>query len=363
MEITPNKLILQAFGLEPEGLNVRRFGSGHINNTFLLEKKEDGSKYVLQKINVNVFKEPGIIAANQRMAADYLATHHPAYLFITPIPTVNGEELFVMDNEYWRMIPFIAGSVTVDQADNPKQAYEAAKQFGRLANYLSGIDLKPFKASIPNFHNLTLRYAAFQEAIRNTREDRKAAAEELIDEFLRYSDIAVTYEQLKTNPEFRDHLMHHDTKINNVLLNKDTYEGICVCDLDTLMPGKIISDLGDMVRTYVCPVSEEEPDVSQIVVRDEYFEALMQGYLEEIGGALTKVEKEQLFFAGKFMIYMQGIRFLTDYLNGDVYYPIKYARHNFDRAHNQLVLLKRLIEKQDTLQAIINKCLHVSEQV
>jgi hypothetical protein len=154
--------------------------------------------------------------------------------------------------------------------------------------------------------------------------------------------------------------MHHDTKINNVLLNKDTYEGICVCDLDTLMPGKIISDLGDMVRTYVCPVSEEERDFSLIVIRDEYYEALMQGYLAEIGGTLTKVEKEQLFFAGKFMIYMQGIRFLTDYLNGDVYYPIKYPAHNYDRAKNQLVLLRRLMEKETVLQAIIDKCLHVS---
>ncbi|SEW54748.1 Phosphotransferase enzyme family protein [Chitinophaga arvensicola] len=360
MEIKPNNRILQAFGLEPEGLNVRKFGSGHINNTFLLEKKQDGSRYVLQKINVNVFKEPGVIAANQRMAADYLAVHHPGYLFITPIPTVNGEELFVIDNEYWRLIPFIADSVTVDQADNPKQAYEAARQFGRLASYLSGIDLKPFKASIPNFHNLTLRYSAFQEAIRTAKEDRKAAAEEMIEDFLRYSDIAVTYEQLKTNPEFRDHLMHHDTKINNVLLNKDTYEGICVCDLDTLMPGKIISDLGDMVRTYVCPVSEEEKDFSQIVIREEYYEALMQGYLAEIGGTLTKVEKEQLFFAGKFMIYMQGIRFLTDYLNGDVYYPIKYPTHNYDRAKNQLVLLQRLMEKETVLQDIIDKCLHVN---
>ncbi|GEP92220.1 Phosphotransferase enzyme family protein [Chitinophaga terrae (ex Kim and Jung 2007)] len=362
MEIKPNEKILQAFGLEPEGLNVRKFGSGHINNTFLLEKKQDSSKYVLQKINVNVFKEPGIIAANQRMAADYLAVNHPGYLFITPIPTVNGEELFVINNEYWRLIPFIAGSVTVDQADNPKQAYEAAKQFGRLASYLSGIDLKPFKASIPNFHNLTLRYSAFQDAIKNAEEDRKAAAEGMIEDFLRYSDIAVTYEQLKTDPEFKDRLMHHDTKINNVLLNKTTFEGICVCDLDTLMPGKIISDLGDMVRTYVCPVSEEESDFSKIVVREAYFEALMQGYLEEVGGTLTNVEKQQLFFAGKFMIYMQGIRFLTDYLNGDVYYPTRYPNHNFDRAKNQLVLLQRLIEKEPILQRIIDKCLLISEK-
>lgn len=355
MEVRPDHLVLQAFGVDAANPDIKRFGSGHINNTFLLEK--EGRKYVLQRINAHVFREPEVIARNQRMAADYLAEHHPGYLFITPVPTVGGEELFALDDEYWRMIPFIPDSVTIDQADNPTQAYEAARQFGRLARYLDGIDLKPFKPSIPNFHNLTLRYSAFQDAIRQAKEERTAVAGELINQFLGYSDIAVTYETLKTDPRFRDRLMHHDTKINNVLLNKDTYKGICVCDLDTLMPGKIISDLGDMVRTYVCPVSEEERDFSQIMIRDEYFEALMQGYLSEVGGTLSQVEKEQLFFAGKFMIYMQGIRFLTDFLNGDVYYPIKYPEHNYNRAMNQLILLQRLVEKEEQLQQIIDKCL------
>lgn len=352
----PNALLLDAFGVSQDGLEVSRFGSGHINNTFLL-KKNDGSKYVLQRINVNVFKEPQVIADNLRMAASYLAQHHPDYLFITPVPTKDGKDLFVMNNEYWRMIPFIADSVTIDEADSPKQAFEAAKQFGRMARFLSGIDMKPFKPTIPNFHNLTLRYSAFQEAIPNAREDRREKAEAMIDAFLRYSDIAVTYEKLKTSKDFPDRLMHHDTKINNVLLNKDTFEGICVCDLDTLMPGKIISDLGDMVRTYVSPVSEEERDFSLISIREDYYEALMQGYLSEVGDSLTDVEKEQLFFAGKFMIYMQGIRFLTDYLNGDVYYPVKYATHNFDRAKNQLVLLEQLVAKEAVLQGIIVRCL------
>src|SRR5690606_12335269 len=235
------------------------------NNTFLLNGV-DGKKYILQRINTYVFKEPEVIARNLRLAASYLAEHHPDYLFITPVTTVNGEDLFHYKDEYWRMIPFIPSSTSVDQADTPKQAYEAAKQFGRMARFLHGIDLHEFKATIPNFHNLTLRYASFQEAIRTAKEERKQFAESLVEEFLRHSDIAVTFESLKTNPEFTDRLMHHDTKINNVLLKKGTFEGICVCDLDTLMPGKVISDLGDMVRTYVCPVSEEERDFSQIEV-------------------------------------------------------------------------------------------------
>ncbi len=356
MEIRPHAFILQAFDIDAPGTGIKKFGSGHINNTFLVEK-EDGSRFVLQRINAAVFREPEIIARNQRMAANYLAKHHPDYLFITPVPTVEGEDLFVLEDEYWRMIPFIAGSVTVDQADVPAQAYEAAQQFGRLARLLDGIDLQHFGASIPNFHNLTLRYAAFQEAIRHAGEERRSRAEGLIQAFLRYSDIAVTYERLKTDAHFRDRLMHHDTKINNVLLQQGTYKGLCVCDLDTLMPGKIISDLGDMVRTYVCPVSEEEQDCDRIIIREDYYEALMDGYLSEIGPSLTKIEREQLFFAGQFMIYMQGIRFLTDFLNGDIYYPIKYPEHNYNRAKNQLTLLERLQEKEAALRAIISKCL------
>ncbi|ATL47638.1 aminoglycoside phosphotransferase [Chitinophaga caeni] len=352
-----NSAIIAAFGLDAANFETKKFGSGHINNTFLLTGKHDDAKYVLQRINTNVFKEPWVIATNQRMAADYLAAKDPEYLFITPIPTTSGKELFEFEGEYWRLIPFIANSITVDQADNTTQAYEAAKQFGKLARLLDGIDMRPFKATIPNFHNLTLRYAAFQDAIPAAKEERRNAAEELIRSFLDYSDIAITFEKLKTHRDFKDRVMHHDTKINNVLLDKDTFKGVCVCDLDTLMPGKIISDLGDMVRTYVCPVSEEERDFSLITVRDEYFEALMKGYLEEVGATLSQIEKDHLFYAGKFMIYMQGIRFLTDYLNGDIYYPIKYAEHNYDRAKNQLTLLQALVAKEGKLQSIIDKYL------
>jgi len=356
MEIRPHGSILQAFNIDGAGTEIKKFGSGHINNTFLVQTRNE-SQLILQRINTAVFKEPAAIALNQRMAANYLSLHHPEYLFITPVQTVDGKDLFVFNDEYWRVIPFIAGSVTVDQADDPAQAFQAAQQFGRLARYLDGIDLRDFKATIPNFHNLTLRYNAFEEAIQNAGAERKTTAGELISAFLRYKDIAATYERLTGNPQFPDRLMHHDTKINNVLLQKGTYKGLCVCDLDTLMPGKIISDLGDMVRTYVCPVSEEEPDISRIRIRQEYYHALMDGYLSEVGGALTEVEKEHLFYAGPFMIYMQGLRFLTDYLNGDVYYPVKYPQHNYNRAINQLTLLERLLEKEAVLQEIISTCL------
>jgi Ser/Thr protein kinase RdoA (MazF antagonist) len=359
MIVTPR--ILEGFGLDYGAYRIEKHGSGLINNTFRLHHKSgtgiDGKDYILQRINTHVFRDPHVIVQNHRKAADYLRQKHPEYFFLAPVAAGNGKYLFEWKGDYWRMLPYVAHSFSVNEADNPKQAYEAARQFGRLAHNLSGIDLSNFLPSIPNFHNLTLRYSDFQSAVNDAGEERKERAAELIDAFERHSQIPITYEELKTDQDFPDRLMHHDTKINNVLLDDKTNEGVCVIDLDTLMPGKLISDLGDMVRTYVSHASEEETDFSRITIRDDYYEALMNGYLPELGDALTHTEKEMLFYAGQFMIYMQGIRFLTDYLNGDVYYPVRYPMHNFNRSKNQLILLERLNEKEKALRKIIDKYL------
>ncbi|TAM99414.1 MAG: aminoglycoside phosphotransferase family protein [Chitinophagaceae bacterium] len=351
--------ILEAFGLDFNHYQIERFGSGLINNTFRLHGNSGRSRdeFILQRINTHVFKNPEAILNNHRRASEYLAQHHPAYFFIAPVQLKDGKFLLEWNGDYWRMLPFVAHTFTVNEADDPGQAFEAAKQFGRLAHNLAGIDLSLFTPTIPNFHNLTLRYSSFQSAINDAEVERREQAADLIEEFEQFSQIPITYEELKTDSDFPDRLMHHDTKINNVLLDDKTGEGICVIDLDTLMPGKLISDIGDMVRTYVSPVSEEETDFSRIIIRDDYYEALMRGYLPELGNTLTKTEKEMLFYAGQFMVYMQGIRFLTDFLNGDVYYPTKYPAHNYDRAKNQLTLLERLNEKEAVLKKIIRKYL------
>jgi len=351
--------IFEGFGLNPADFTVKRFGSGLINHTFRLrfKKGRPNKDLILQRINTQVFKKPKRIAQNHRKAADYLAENCPNYFFLAPVPTADGKDLLEWNGEFWRILPFVSHCITVNEANNPKQAYEAAKQFGKLAKNLSGIEIDSLQPTIPNFHNLTLRYSDFQSAITNAPLERKEEAEDLINAFHTYSGIAVTYEELKTVPDFRDRLMHHDTKINNVMLDDKTYEGVCVIDLDTMMPGKIISDLGDMVRTYVSPVSEEETDFDEIVIRNEYYDALMKGYLSEIGTDLTDTEKEVLFYAGQFMIYMQGIRFLTDFLNGDIYYATKYPAHNYNRAKNQLTLLEALNEKEKDLKHLIEKYL------
>ncbi len=351
----PFDSILAAFGLHA-AIPPRPFGSGHINHTFLVEA-ESGERYVLQKINTAVFTQPEAIANNLRRASHYLAKHQPGYVFLTPLPTLNGHDLLVENNNYWRLTPFVPNSTSINEATTPDQAREAARQFGRLARHLDGLDMTPFEPTIPDFHNLNWRYQQFSEALDQAPEDRKKKALALIEGFLERRDIVETYDRLLVNPDFPDRLMHHDTKINNVLLDADTQRGLCVCDLDTLMPGKIISDVGDMIRTCVSPVSEESIAFNQVYVREDYYRALMEGYLSEMKDVLTETEKSTLFYAGPFLVYMQGLRFLADYLNGDIYYPVNHAEHNLNRARNQMALLQDLYAKEKTLREIIQDAL------
>jgi hypothetical protein len=356
------KDVLAAFGLDADRVDVRPFGSGHINKTFRVSSRDPlvSHQFVLQKINTQVFKRPEVIARNHAQTAAWLSATAPEYLFLHPIATRGGGSMLIDSSGAWRLLPFVANTVTVDRADSLKQAREAAVQFGRFARMTDGIDLAQFEPSIPDFHNLSLRYRQLNAAIDAAQPARRKLAQTLIDAFLGRGDIVKTYETLKT--ALPDRLMHHDTKISNVLLRAGTFEGVCVCDLDTVMPGKVLSDLGDMVRTYVSPVSEEEPNEQLVVVRDEYYLALMDGYLSEMSALLTPEEREHLAFAGEFMVYMQGVRFLADYLNGDVYYPVKHERHNLDRTRNQWALLAQLDARRPVLRREIDALLYAKQE-
>jgi Ser/Thr protein kinase RdoA (MazF antagonist) len=345
--------LLLAFGLDPQDYELKKFGSGHINHTFLLHSSAGKRSYILQKINTFVFKKPEDIALNLDKTAQFLASHYPGYLFISPEKTLSGENMLVVDGEYWRLSPFIPDSFSVNEASEPDQSFEAARQFGILTKNLHGMDVSGLNPSIPGFHDLDWRFRQFKEAINNASEQRRHDAERLIDAYSSKEHLVKKYLEIINDPDYPDRMIHHDTKINNVLFDKNTGKGLCVCDLDTLMPGKIISDLGDMVRTYVCAETEESTDFDKIIVREPYFEALMEGYLSEMKDLLTASEKSSLFYSGQFMIYMQGLRFLSDYLNDDIYYPTKYPEHNLNRAKNQLILLEDLERKKVELEEVI----------
>lgn len=333
------KNILMPFGFDEKECNITPFGNGLIHSTWQVETKN--KKYILQRINDSIFKKPEDIAVNIRMVGSYLKKYFPGYLFVLPLQAMDGSDLVKAGEGYYRMFPFVEASHTIDVVVNTKQAYEASKQFGRFTKRLSGFDASKLKITLPDFHDLTLRYQQFENALQSGNADRIRPSASLISFIKENKNIVDEFEVLKCHSKIR--CTHHDTKISNVLFD-EAGRGVCVIDLDTVMPGYFISDVGDMMRTYLSPVSEEEKDFTKIKVRKEFYDAIVNGYLSEMGEDLSDEEQKYFHFAGKFMIYMQAIRFLTDHINNDVYYGAKYDGHNFIRAQNQVTLLQRLME-------------------
>lgn len=356
MTSTIEKVLIE-YGYASGDISSRQFGTGHINSTYLISVTGKNDQLILQSINQNVFKDPLIIAGNVCLVAQYLKEHYPSYLFVSSVPTLSGQEMAYVDGIYWRLTRFIPNSIAYDTLSDPNQAYEAAEQFGKLSKLLDGFDTSLLRPSIPGFHDLNLRYDQFREALSNAAPELKSKASLQIEQALNHSFIVDYFNSYRNSPDFPDRVMHHDTKISNMLFDKDTNEGICVIDLDTLMPGKFISDLGDMMRTYLCAFSENEPDTDKIFIRQEYFEAIIKGYLKEMGSILTATEKDLILFSGKYLIYMQALRFLADYLNGSIYYPIAYPEQNLVRTMNQFKLLSEFFSKEKILQSIVDKCL------
>lgn len=345
--------LIDAYGFSKGDIEVQPFGSGLINSTWVISSGSE--KYILQKINHHIFKNPPDIAHNLKAIKEYLSKNFEDYLFAGPITTSNNQEMHFEEGEgYFRLFPFIKGSHTIDVVETPDQAFEAAKQFGQFTRVLSGFDASTLKNTLPHFHNLSLRYAQFSEALKEGNPLRIAESATIINFIKENTGIVTDYEKIKNNKNFKQRVTHHDTKISNVLLDEEN-KGLCVIDLDTVMPGFFISDVGDMMRTYLCPVSEEENNYDLIEVRGDFFKAIAQGYLDEMKGQLSDEEKQFFVFSGKFMIYMQAMRFITDYLNNDIYYGSKYPGQNLVRANNQYTLFMRLLEKEPVFTELIRK--------
>lgn len=343
--------VLNIYGLQKNLLTMEKFGSGLINHTWKITTPD--KNYILQRVNHQVFSEPENISSNISQIAAYLQLHHPEYSFAAPVISNTGlQMIYVKDEGYFRMFPFVPGSHSKNIVETPEQAFEAAAQFARFTRMLSGFNIDKLKITIPQFHDLSLRYQQFLDALQKGNKERILETAELIQLLKNNRAIADEYEKIKSNSSFKLRVTHHDTKISNVLFNAED-KGICVIDLDTVMPGYYISDVGDMMRTYLSPVDEEEKDFSKIEIREEFYKAIVEGYYSEMKEELSEIEKQYFFYAGKFIIYMQSLRFLTDYLNDDVYYGAAYEGQNFIRAKNQLTLLQKLIEKEPVLSQYI----------
>lgn len=344
---------LEAFGLNPIDYIIEPFGSGLINHTWKVSGND--KQFILQAINHKVFNQPQAIANNLLLIDNYLKETAPNYLFPAPLAAANGQYLINAGGEYYRLSPFISGSHTVNFISQPKQAYEAARQFGKLTRLLQNFDAGSLAFTLTDFHNLSLRVSQFDYAVKNAGADRLNQAAPEINIVAKHMSIAEEYVRLMNNNLLPVRVIHHDTKINNVLFDAND-DGMCVVDLDTIMPGYFISDVGDMMRTYLSAANEEEQDTGKISINMENFEAIYKGYMSEIGEVLTPLEHSLFIYSGKFMIFMQAIRFLADFLNRNVYYPTQYDGHNLSRAKNQLTLLNLYVNAEEDFRKIIANC-------
>lgn len=341
------------------------YGSGHINDTFAVscDKGTEKVRYVLQRINHNIFKKPDELMNNvvrvTRHIRNKLETQGLDDIdrrVLTVIPTREGKSFHVNgDGNYWRLYIFVEGARTYDVMENLDQAYQAAKSLGDFQKMLVDLDGPELFDTIPDFHNGRMRYAAFEQALKADVCGRaKDAAPEV--EFLQeHSWIFDVFPNLASSGQIPMRITHNDTKINNVMIDDVTNEGICVIDLDTVMPGLALYDFGDIMRTTLSPTEEDETDLSKVGMRMERFEAILRGYLSTAGDFLNKAEIDHLVFSGKMITLMIGARFLTDHLAGDTYFKIHRENHNLDRCRTQFKLVQSITENEEEMRKLVKE--------
>ena len=341
--------------------DILQYGSGHINSTFHIKMKGDGSKdYLLQRINNYVFKDvPGLIN-NIKLVTDHLwkklsttAGADPEREVLSLIPTIDNQYYYKdKDNNYWRMYHYLQNTKSYDVVKTPQQAYEGGKAFGKFQTLLSDLDSKLLIETIPNFHNVQYRLSNLQNAIQENPVNRLELCSEIIAYLKEREDAMRTILRLGKEGKLPLRITHNDTKFNNVLLDEND-KANCVIDLDTVMPGYVAYDFGDAIRSIVNTAAEDEKDLSKITINLKLFEAYTTGYLQEANNFLT--EMETLVDGVLLLPYMQTVRFLTDYIDGDNYYKIDFPEHNMQRTLAQLELFKKLEENYGRMKTIVQQ--------
>ncbi len=356
--------IFSSFDVYGDFVSAYPYGSGHINDTYAVECSQAGGRvrYILQRINCTIFTRPRELMDNISRVTEHcrqrLSTNgcDSSRQTLTVVKSNDGDNLFIdADGSYWRCYLFIENATTYDVPQSCEQIFQAAKAFGNFQNLLSDIKGEPLYETIPDFHNAPKRFDALQEAISADKCNRAACAKTEIDKINALSDVFYILPRLVKEGKIPIRITHNDTKINNVMIDDATGEGICVIDLDTVMPGLCLYDFGDIVRTTASPSAEDEKDLNKVNLDKSRFEAAAGGYLATAGGFLNKYEKENLVISGKLITLMIGVRFLTDYLNGDKYFKIKYPEHNLIRSRTQIKLVESINEQEESLESIIKQ--------
>lgn len=356
---------IDAYAFPGDCAGVLPYGCGHINDTYAVYfqiPEGESIRYILQKINKNVFRKPWELMSNIVGVTTFLreAIHkyggNPDRETLNLIKTTDGRDFFVDENDdYWRCYQFIENTVTLQLVETPEDMYEAARVFGRFQKHLANYPAETLFETIPDFHNTRNRFLLFEEALKKDACGRAAAVREEIDFILKRKNETGILIDMARQGELPIRVTHNDTKLNNVLMDKETRTGICAVDLDTVMPGLSLYDFGDAIRFGANPSPEDETDLSKVRMDENLFEAYTKGYLEEAGASLAKKEIELLPLGAKLMTLECGMRFLTDYLQGDTYFKIHRENHNLDRCRTQLKLVADMEQKWDRMHEIVGK--------
>lgn len=354
--------ITHQFGLDGVYAGYSRIDNGHINNTYVLHFEQGGDcrDYLLQQINTHVFRNPDELMENIIGVTSYLreqierAGGDTQRETLTVYRTVNGKPYYRDEgNRCWRIYNFISNAYTCQSITDPVVFYNAARAFGNFQCRLADYPSASLHETIPNFHNTVSRFQDLLSAIEADEKGRAALVQkEIAFAKAREADCHVLLD-LVAKGELPLRVTHNDTKLNNVMFDNETKQGICVIDLDTVMPGLSLYDFGDSIRFGANTAAEDEKDLSRVSLDLELFEQYVKGYLSAAGESLTKAEIDYLAFSAKLMTFECGIRFLTDYLNGDTYFKISYPEHNLDRCHTQFALVADIERKLDQMREIV----------
>ncbi len=345
------KGLAEAWGLSPHAA-FTPLGHGLINRTLLVT---DGAhRRVLQRLNTHVFRDPALVMRNCRVVTAHLGRERAAgryhYSVLELVPTRGGQPAAVLAGDsWWRMYDQVPDARTHDVASTPALALEAGRGFGAFARALASLDPAQVGAVIPHFHDPSARFEAFRTALAADRAGRAAAAARECDAALGFAEVLTGWKAL-LDARLPWRITHNDCKLNNLLFDA-SQRAICVVDLDTVMPGSLLFDFGDMARSMLSPAPEDATDLDAIAVRPEYFAALAQGYSDGCGTLLTPLERDHLAFAARLITGVVGLRFLTDHLDGDRYFRVTHAGQNLERARNQFTLLAALTAQAESLQA------------
>ena len=357
------KKVIEQFDYIGEPVAIKDCNNGHINGTYFIDCEAEGKKqrYVLQSINTSIFKQPDCVMENVVNVTGHIKKKlvsekkDPVQGTINIVFTKDGHYSYTdEDGNYWRSYVFIEGDC-YQYADSPALMEKVGRAFGHFQMQLSDFDASVLHESIPDFHN-TVRYlAGFKKALDADIAGRAKAVKSEIQFILDRKDNCSFIMDGIADGRFPLRVTHNDTKLNNIMMDPVTGEGRCVIDLDTVMPGSVLVDFGDAIRFGASSAAEDETDLDKVFIRLDMFEGFVKGFLEGLEGSLTETEIKALPMGAYLLTFEQSIRFLSDYLNGDIYFRTRYQEHNLDRARNQMKLVADMEAKMDEMNKIIEK--------